>query len=198
MTTESIEIVQNIGKGKRLCATLLNERELNINDATKRKTIKYSVDIVALNNESQRKIILGWQWFAAGIAVILATFIIPAILQVIFNDALYKMIVYSAGTAIGAGCFFMAWRTTATKQIFFSRNSNVPLVELFCNQPSKNEFNTFAKNMEQGIRAVQQKMDLSLKNQLAGEMKMLRRLNKEGVLGSAVYEKAKDDLLSKH
>lgn len=37
-----------------------------------------------------------------------------------------------------------------------------------------------------------------MKNQLAGEMRMLRRLSEEGVLNSSVYKKAQAELLSKH
>ena len=92
MTTESIEIIQKTGKGKKLSATLLNERELNIKDATKRKTVAYSIDIVALNDESQKTTSLGWRWFVAGIAVIMVAILIPAFLQAVFHAVLYPLI----------------------------------------------------------------------------------------------------------
>ena len=198
MTTESIEIVQKTGNGKKVRATLLKERELNVKDATKRKTIRYSIDIVALSDESQKKTSLGWRWCIAGIAAILVAILIPALLQGLSNNLLYQILIYIAGAGVGAGCFYMAWDTTSTKQIFFSRNSNVPLVELFFNKPSKDEVHAFVENLEQCSHAVQQQMALPLQNQLAGEMKMLRRLDKEGVISDEVYAKAKDELLSKY
>lgn len=196
MATESIEIVQDAGKGKKISATLLKERELNVRDATKRNTIKYSIDIVALNAESQRITTWGWRWFVVGMVVILVTILADFLLPVLSENIFYKILVSSVGVGIGIGCFFLAWKTTSVKQVFFSRNANVPLVELFVSQPSKNEFNNFVEKMQHCIQDVQQQMDLSLQNQLAGEMKMLRRLSEAGVLSAMVYKTAKDDLLS--
>jgi len=196
MTTESIEIVQDAGKGKKISATLLNERELIVRDATKRNTIKYTIDIVALNAESRRITTWGWRWFVVGVVVILVTILAFFLLPALSENSLYSILVSMVGVGIGIGCFFLAWKTTSVKQVFFSRNSNVPLVELFVNQPSKNEFNNFAEKMQHCIQAVQQQMDLSQQNQLAGEIKMLRRLSEAGVLSATVYKAAKDDLLS--
>lgn len=198
MTTESLEIVQRIGDGKKFRATLSKERELKVKDARKRKALSYKIDIVALNAESQKKTVLGWRWFVAGLAAILVAILIPAIFQVISNNVWYKILFYLVGAGVGAGGFYMAGITTSIKQIFFSRNSNVPLVELYFNKPSQEEFNSFVGELEQCIHTVQEQLDLSLQNQLAGEMKMLRRLNKEGVVSDEIYAKAKDDLLSQY
>jgi len=37
-----------------------------------------------------------------------------------------------------------------------------------------------------------------MNNQLAGEMKMIRRLSEEGVVSPSVYKKAKDVLMKMH
>lgn len=198
MTSESIEIVQNVGKGKKLTATLFRERELKIEDATKRKTVSYKIDIVALNDESQKMTSWGWRWFVVGVVAVLAAMLIPSLMQSFSNNLLFKILFYIVGLGVAAGCFYMGWRATSTKQIFFSRNSNVPLVELYFNMPSKEEFDAFVGELEQCISNVQQQMDLTLQDQLAGEMKMLRRLSKEDVIGAEVYAKAKDDLLSQY
>lgn len=198
MTAEVMEIVQDRGKGNTLSAALVKDRELRIEKAGKRKTIQYCIDVVALKDESQRKIILGWKWFVAGLAVIVSSLIIPSLLSSLFAEPLFKYLVYLVGILTGTGCLYMGWKATSVKQIFYSRNADVPLIELFASKPSKKEFSDFVNKVEESIRAIQDKMSLSMKNQLAGEMRMLRRLSEEGVLNSSVYKKAQAELLSKH
>lgn len=198
MTEEVMEIVQDSGKGKTLSAALIKERELRVENALNRKTIKYSVDVVALNVESQRKMVLGWQWLVAGLVVLLITILGPLVSPLISSEALYSTLFYVLGGAATIGCFFMAWKATSIKQIFYSRNANVPLIELLAGKPARKEFSAFIAKLEESIAAVQQKMDLSIKNQLAGEMRMLRRLSEEGVLSAVDYKKAQADLLSMH
>lgn len=195
---EKVEIIQEEVKGKALSATLVKERELRIENALNRKTIKYSIDVVALKDESQKKVLLGWKWFVAGLVVILVSFLIPTLLSSFFPESLISYLVYLLGVLAGAGCFYMAWKATSVKHIFYSRNANVPLVELFTGKPSKKEFSDFVNKVEQSVRAIQDKMNLSMKNQLAGEMRMLRRLSEEGVVSPIDYKKAQADLLSKH
>lgn len=193
-----MEIIQEKEKGKALNARLVCQRELHIEDATPGKAFTFKIDIVALKDKSQQKIHLGWKWLVAGLAVMLLSISIPLVFADLFAEPLVKYAVYLVGIISGVGCFYRAWKSTAVKHIFYSRNADVPVVELLVNKPTKKEFATFVGKLEGCILDVQQKLNLSLKNQLAGEMKMLRRLAEEGVLSSADYNKAKAVLLRMH
>jgi len=198
MAEEVREIAQDKGNGNCLSAMLIKERELRIEDKGIRKTLKFCIDIVALKGESKRKITLGWQWIVAGLVCLLVSFVIPMMFSSFFVESLTRYLVYLLGVVIAMGCFYMAWKTTSVKQIFYSRNAEVPLIELHAGKPSKDEISTFVAKVEECIRAVQQKMNLSHKRQLAGEMKMLRRLSEEGVISASEYKKAQAILLSLH
>lgn len=198
MTLEVIEIVQEYGNGKSLTARLMKGRELRIENVMPRKTIACKIDIVALKDESKRKIILGWKWLVAGIVAVLVSVSIPQVFSNIFTELLFTFPVYLSGILLGAVCFYLAWKGTTVKQVFYTRNADVPVVEFFVNRPTKKEFAAFIHKLEEYIMDVQHKLDLSMKNQLAGEMKMLRRLAGEGVLSSSDYNKAKAVLFSKH
>lgn len=198
MAEAVLEIVQDRGKGKLLSAMLVKGRELRIEKAVNRKSTSYFIDVVALKDESQRKIVLGWKWGVAGLVFVLISLIFPLLLPSLFTETLIKYFVYLAGMALGAGCFYMAWKATTVKQIFYSRNADVPLVELIASKPSKEEFKDFVAKIEESILDVQKKLNLSHKKQLAGEMKMLRRLSEEGVLSASDYKKAKAVLLAMH
>lgn len=195
---EILEIIQDGGKGKTLSAALIKERELRIENALNRKTTTYCIDVIALRDESQRKLKLGWQWLVAGLVMALVTVGAVEFLPVLSSDTLFHYLAYVVGLGASAACVFMAWKTTSAKQVFYSRNADVALVEMFAGKPSKKEFSEFIEKVEESIRAIQEKMNLSMKNQLAGEMRMLRRLTEEGVLSASDYRKAQAELLSKH
>jgi len=198
MSSEFMEIIQEKGNGKTLNAKLIAQRELHIEDATLQKALTFRIDIIALRNRSKQKIHIGWKWFVSGLAVLLATLLLPSIFSDFFAESLIKYSVYLVGVLSAAGLFYLAWKATALKHIFYTRNANVPVVELFSNNPTRKEFSAFVKTLEQCISDVQKKLSLSQKNQLAGEMKMLRRLSEEGVVNSSDYKKARDILLNMH
>ena len=114
------------------------------------------------------------------------------------ESMLYLASVYAVGLGVAAGCFYKAWKGTSQKQVFHSRGANVPLIELAINNPSKKIFDDFVGKVEELIQSSREGLVISSNNQLAGEMKMLRRLSEDGVLSASVYKKAKDGLLKQH
>lgn len=193
-----IEITQERGKGKTLCATLVKERELRVENVLSRKSLSFCVDVLALNDESKRKVVFAWKWALAGLLAVLVSLLVPSILSSLFTEPLYTYLVYLAGASTGAACFYMAWKATSVRQVFYSRNAEVPIIKLIASKPSRKEFGDFVNRVEESIRAIQDKMNLSMKRQLAGEMRMLRRLSEEGVISPSDYKKAQASLLSKH
>ncbi len=198
MTDDSIEIHQQWAPGFGVKIKLLNGRELHVEKKAKLHRTKYIIDLLALEDTSQQKMILGWKWFVAGLVAILSMVLCLAFLPMPGESTLYMASVYVVGLSAGAGCFFKAYKGTSRKQIFYSRSANVPLIELAINSPSKKVFNDFVHDLEDLIQSSRDGLVMSTKNQLAGEMKMLRRLSEENVLSDSVYKKARAGLLSQH
>ncbi|MCK4585847.1 MAG: hypothetical protein KAU29_00790 [Gammaproteobacteria bacterium] len=198
MADDSIEIHQRWAPGFGVKVTLLNGRELHVEKKAKPHRTKYIIDLLALEDASQQKTILGWKWIVAGLVAILSMVLCLTFLPMPDESMLYTASVYIVGLAVGGGCFYMAWKGTSRKQVFHSRSANVPLIELAVNNPSKKAFDDFVGKVEELIQSSREGLVISANNQLAGEMKMLRRLSEEGVLGASVYKKAKDGLLKQH
>jgi hypothetical protein len=198
MADDFIEINQEWGKGAGIKVNLQKGRELHVEKICRGHNTKYIIDLLALEDASKKKTILGWKWFVAGLAAIFLMFACLHFLPMIKESTFYLAATYIVGLGLGLGCFFMAYKGTSRKQIFHSRNANVPLVELAINNPSKNEFSAFIKIVEKFIQSSREGLNMSMNNQLAGEMKMLRRLSEEGVLNASIYKKAKAGLLKQY
>lgn len=198
MAEDVIEINQEWARGIGVQIRLLNGRELRVEKKEKRNNIKYTIDLLALEDVSKQKVIFGWKWFIAGIVSILLMLLCIKFLPVLGESALFSGVVYFLGIGAAVGCFFMAWKGTSRKQIFHTRNASVPIVELAINKPSKSDFSKFIAKVERCIKDSRAGKKISTNNQLAGEMKMLRRLSEDGVVSIPVYKKARSGLLGKH
>ncbi len=198
MADDIIEIHQKWASGFGVNVKLLNGRELHVEKKAKPHETKYIIDLLALEDESKEKTILGWKWFVAGLIALLLMVLCLIFLPMLEESMLYMASVYIVGIGMSAGCFFKAYKDTSRKQIFHSRSANVPLVELAINNPSKKEFSAFINKVEEHIQSSREGLVMSTNNQLAGEMKMLRRLSEEGVVSASVYKKARVGLLGQH
>lgn len=196
MADEVLAINQEGVNGADVQISLVQERELRVERNGKRAKSKFSIDVLALEETSQRKTNLGWKWLLVGVMVMLLAFAVSNLVPMLKNSMAYQGVVYVAAIGLGIGCFFMAWKVTNKMQIFYSRKAKVPLIELAVNKPSKKEFGAFVEKLESCITAAHQKMNIGNDKQLTGEMKTLRRLADQGVLGRTEYETAKSYLLS--
>ena len=86
------------------------------------------------------------------------------------------------------------WKHSSRKQIFYSRNANIPIIELSVGKPTKSSFYDFVNKIEQRIKKFRDHMDIAEDKQLIGEMKMLRRLSDDGIISNTLYEAAKSKL----
>jgi len=198
MADDFIAIHQQWAPGFGVKIKLLNGRELHVEKKAKPHRTKYIIDLLALEETSQQKMILGWKWFIAGLAAVLSIALCLRFLPMLDESMLYMVLVYIVGLAVSAGCFLKAYKGTSRKQIFHSRSANIPLIELAINNPSKKAFSEFINKVEEHIQSSREGLVISTNNQLAGEMKMLRRLSEEGVLSASAYKKAKAGLLNQH
>ena len=198
MVDDVVEINQELEQGVSVHVRLVNKRELCVEKKWSSTKIKYTIDILALSDASKQVLLLGWMWFSVGIIMLLLMVVCLKYLPIVDSSIFYMAAVYIVGLGVSAGCFGMAWKGTSRKKIFYSRNANIPLIELTINKPSEIIFNNFIDKVEKCIQSTREELVISMNNQLIGEMKMLRRLHEKNVLKESVYKKAKAGLLSKH
>ena len=184
--------------GQNIQIKLVDGRELQIFSKGKKSEKSYSVDILSLQDESKKIILIAWKWLLYSIGFFLIMLLLLKILPG-FLDAdknLYLGIVLAIGVIGSVASFTLFWKKTSKKQIFYSRNANVPIVILGAGNPSKKLLSDFVSNVEKRIKKFRSHMDIDDEKQLTGEMKMLRRLCDQGVISKKDYEKAKTKLFS--
>ena len=112
------------------------------------------------------------------------------------NKNMYLAAVLLIGVLATITSLSRFFKKTSIKQIFYSRNALVPIVILSINKPNKKIFSSFVESVEKHIGITQKKNKISEEKQLAGEMKMLRRLSDETIISKKMYESAKNKLFS--
>ncbi|MCK4864737.1 MAG: hypothetical protein KAT06_04870 [Gammaproteobacteria bacterium] len=177
---------------------LVDGRELQVFSKSKKSKKSYSVDILSLQDESKKVILIAWKWLLYSIGFFLITLLLLKILPGILNvdKNLYLGIVLVIGMVGSLVSLTFFWKKTSRKHIFYSRNAHVPIVILSAGNPSKKLLSDFVTVIEKRIKKFRNHMDVSEEKQLTGEMKMLRRLSDSGVISKKDYEKAKTKLFS--
>jgi hypothetical protein len=194
MANEALTITQSDVNGADLKIELVDGQELRVKRKKNFSTDEYRINILVLNDKSEQKINFGWKWFLAGI--IASMLLIPKSISLFATPSLYLEIAFYAGIILTLYCFFMAWKTTSLRQIFYSFSTSVPIVELTVGKPSTKEFHAFLRKTEERIRAYREEMNIEPNKQLAGEIKTLRRLRELGVVSEPDYENSKSVLLN--
>lgn len=177
---------------------LVDGRELQIINKSKKINQAYSIDILSLADKSEKIFFIAWKWLIASLSffliMLLLLKILPGFLDA--NKNIYLGSVLLLGVVGSIFCFMKFLKNTSRKQVFYSRNALVPIVTLSLGNPSKKEFSNFIDAIENRIKKFRSHMDVSNEKQLTGEMKMLRRLCDDGIINKNVYEGAKEKLFS--
>jgi len=184
--------------GCNLQIKLVDGRELQILSKGKKSEKSYSVDILSLQDESKKVALIAWKWLLYSIGFFLIMLLLLKALPGFLNadKNLYLGIVLAVGLIGSLVSFFLFWKKSSKKQVFYSRKANVPVVILGAGNPSKKSLSDFVAGIEKRIKKFRSHMDIDDEKQLTGEMKMLRRLSDEGVISKKDYEKAKAKLFS--
>lgn len=186
----------SLGFGSQI--KLLGGRELQVISKNKKTQKSYSVDILSLQDKSKSVLVVAWKWLGIAISFFLFTLLLIKILPdyLIDNKNLYLGTILFAGSL---GCilsFFHFWKYSYRKQIFYSKNAHIPIVELCVGKPSKEIFSKFISEVELQIKSFSKRVKITEEKLLIGEMKMLRRLSDNGVISNKMYEVAKTKLFT--
>jgi len=198
MAENEVVLKQRNSLGFDIQIKLVDGRELQVVSKGKKIKQTYSVDILSLQDKSKKIFFIAWKWLLAGISLFLFTLLMLKVLPSYLaeNKNLYLGIILFTGVLGGVLCFVQFWKHTSKKQIFYSRNAHVPIIELNAGKPSKESFFAFINAIEQRIKKFRDHMNIAEDKQLIGEMKMLRRLSDDGVISKKEYENAKAKLFS--
>ena len=196
MAENDVSLKQRNSLGFDLQIKLVDGRELQVASKEHKTKRIYSVDILSLQDKSKKVIFIAWKWLIVSVSFFLFTILMLKTLPPYLNDNknLYLGIILFLGVVASLLGLVQFWKHSLTKQIFFSRNAHIPIIELSAGKPTKAICSTFVIAVEQRIKKIRSHMDIAEDKQLIGEMKMLRRLSDEGVISNKLYEAAKEKL----
>lgn len=197
MAENELVLKQRDALGFDVQVKLIDGRQLQILSKGKKSELNYSVDILSLQDKSKKIFSIAWKWLVGSIIFFLLMLLLLKVLPdyLAENKNIYLGITLLIGMIGGFFCIIKFWKFTSIKQVFYSRNSYVPIITLSAGKPSKMIFLSFIDSVEKRIKQFRSHMDITEEKQLTGEMKMLRRLSDNGVVSKQLYEKAKAKLL---
>lgn len=204
MAENEISLKQHNPQGIELHIKLVNGRELLVASKSKSKSkskkVKqvYSVDILSLQDKSKKILCIAWKWLFTSVIFFVLMLALLKFLPVYLgeNKNMYLAVMIIIGVLGTITCIRQFFKKTSNKQIFSSRNALVPIIILSVNKPNKKTFSSFVESVEKHIGMAQKKHKISEEKQLAGEMKMLRRLSDETIISKKAYKSAKSKLFS--
>lgn len=192
----SLTLHQRSNNGEERQFELKAGRELHVINSKKDNRTVYAFSILALQDEGQRVNRYQQRWLWLALLMITSLLMMPS-LQQYFPATIeqYMLSVFSA-LFFGALLFLMLLlRSFSRSCIFYSKYTNLPLLEFWINKPSRKEYEHFVSVLENSIKQLKQDMQISYDKQLAGELRTLRRVTEAGLLSESVYIAAKAKLL---
>lgn len=199
MATEINAKLQQTSFGQVREYLIAEGKELRIRTQGKLAQKPCAINLLALGEKSSYKIHFSWGWLvmACLIGLLLGGYYF-ATDYYHFSIGIYEFVIVGlAGVAIIAciGVFFL---TISRKREFYSLHSHVALFDIMVNKPNSREYRAFLTELQKCIVKSREYWKLRPDQQMAGELRMLRRLVEEGVLAQDLYEKAKERLFSRN
>ncbi len=153
-----------------------------------------TVSVMALSPEPKRRYEIAWPWLiGAGVS---AGFALAGGLAASLSSGLYWLAA-GVGAAGTVACLAVLAARSRAERVYATRHAGVPLVAMWAKLPNRDEVKRFGEALEARIQSLTEKRSLDVNAQLAGEMRMLRRLHQQGHLSRDDYETAKQSLLSR-
>ncbi|UCE89388.1 MAG: hypothetical protein JSW10_00665 [Pseudomonadota bacterium] len=194
----TVSITQDQPLGRQCTYTIVDGAELHAQVSTRRRTRSYRFNLFALDPEGTREWLVDWRWLKiAGSTTSVA--VLFALVAMLLPESVATIYLWSATmlfaslTVLGLVMFLLGTRRV---QRFVSEFARVPMVDLQVGRPDKENYAGFVEALQEAIVAARANSGLSRENHLAGELRMLRRLQNEGVVPEATYEESKSALLA--
>ena len=176
---------------------IVNGRNIRIAIGNKARHKIFNVPMLALAEKSKTHLHIAWAWFWLAISGVIA---IPLYLYLkTLPDLKAHILDYAilAGLLMAAIIgFSMLILNFSRKRIFFTAYSRVPLFDILIGKPDQQTYKAFLNTFETCMQTTRSEWKLKDEQQIAGEIRMLRRLANEGVIAQKAYEEAKDSLFA--
>ena len=162
-----------------------------------KKNTTYQIDLVALEPKSKIRINIAWSWLLAAAVVILTSYtaleLLPQYIDINLKNYAFPIRLGSASLAVISLILFIL--TSCRERVFVASNTNLPLVRLLIGKPNRKAYRAFLNHMENRILVLSKHLQLNTQQQLAGELRMIRRLSKLGVVSEKKYNRFKSRLM---
>lgn len=176
---------------------IINGQIIRIAIGNKSRNKIFNVPMLALAEKSRTHAQIAWAWLWLALFGMVA---IPVYLLIKTQFGMKSQItdfaillVLVIAVLIG---LIMLVINFARKRVYFTAYSRVPLFDILVGKPDNKSFKQFLDMFESFRQKTRSNWNLNEQQQIAGEIRMLRRLASEGVIPQKVYEEAKDKLFS--
>lgn len=176
---------------------LFNGHYLSVESRRFKRRIKFRMELATLEPEPQKVVRYPWHWLAATLLSLAAA---GALLYLIISGSPLIGLWSGLGSTVlllllGAG-FVAAFRYgSERKWVFRTRAACFPLLNIPFDKAHSEEASDFVSRIQQAIEHNTDKKSYSNDDLFAGEMRMLRRLSRTGVISDATYDAAKKQML---
>jgi len=184
--------------GKKL--VLYDNKQLSISDYALKSKREYWLNIRYMHPKALAKWHIAWKWLGATlVSSALASVAAAVAAKPIFNidrwTAAGVSVLFIGLTVLSA---FTLYRNSRHVLNFFSLNGRIPVLQLIYNNPDREQFNKLINNLQERIKASQQKQHMAKNEALAAELSMHRQLMQNKIIGESAYNMAKSRLFSMH
>lgn len=176
---------------------IVNGRNIRVAIGSKGKSQVFTIPMLALAAKSKARIHIAWAWFWLGLIGLLAIPIYLGIKNWLNLDTAYLDFAVLVALVVAAIIgFVMLALNFSRKRVYFTAISKIPLFDILIGKPDSNSYKQFLDTLNTYLQKTQSHWNLRSDQQIAGEIRMLRRLAKEGVISQKAYEGAKEKLFS--
>jgi hypothetical protein len=174
---------------------IVNGKELRIIQGLGAKQRVYLVHLLALADKSRVRFNIAWGWFylAIGCLIGLVIYLLAKSLFTINSGMIEFAIIGGFVLGIVLGLILVIANFSRVR-VFYARHSAIPLFDLYISKPNQQAYKAFLRNLNEYIEKTRAFWKLKLDQQIAGEVRMLRRLASDGVISQLDYDRAKDRL----
>lgn len=177
--------------------TVVEGREIRINLQSKFKTQQFAVSLLALGEKSSYHIHVSWGWVVTALfAALMLSGHYYAKRYLAVDIGIYEFAVVAVFGLLLLVSIVAFVLNFSRKRLFYSRQAHIPLFDILINNPDQRQYRRFLQDLEACIVRSRQFWQLKHEQQMAGELRMIRRLVNEGVLEQSLYERAKEQLFS--
>lgn len=178
---------------------LFNDHYLRVLSCRMKQKRDFKLEVATLNPEAKKIEDMAWHWLVASVLAFGAAiyFVYYLIASADAQDVI-TLLGSTAGLLLASAGFALAfWISSERKWVFETRAAQYPLVTIPFRKNNRKEAGEFAELLQQAISATTDKKGYSRDDLFAGEMRMLRRLAKSGVISDSLYDSAKKHMLGK-